>query len=423
VETQADAMTADSYSITQDDPRYYHADVPAMTVAQLRAELGRANACPYMHPAYKWWLARAAEVYKELDRRDGHRRPAEGPEPPPRAPRPSEPPQAKPPEPQGWTVTDLLTADFPEPKWVVPGLIPTGLSVLAGRPKVGKSWLALQIAVAVASGGYALGEQVESGPVVYLALEDAPRRLKSRLELMNGLMADLPVTFYTDWPSLSDTEGLLALEARIVADEPRLVVIDTVTRAFGGAADWNDVAQTTAALAQLQAVALEQDCAILLIDHLRKGNGFLPDVVDDLLGSTGKAATVDTVIGLYRQRGERGATLRMTGRDIEERELAVEWDSATGCWQLLGDAQEVARQSVQGAIVEALQALGGASTVTELAAHIDRDKSLVSRELAELVHKGIVKRGQRQGREVPYLLTSSIVDMSTMSTVVNSQQS
>ena len=52
-----------------------------------------------------------------------------------------------------WTMAELMAAGFPRAGWVVPGLLPTGLSTLAGRPKMGKSWLALQVACAVGAGG------------------------------------------------------------------------------------------------------------------------------------------------------------------------------------------------------------------------------------------------------------------------------
>ena len=65
-------------------------------------------------------------------------------------------------------------------------ILPEGLTLLAGKPKRGKSWLALDIALAIASGGTVLGRRCDPGPVLYLALEDNPRRLKKRLELIAG---------------------------------------------------------------------------------------------------------------------------------------------------------------------------------------------------------------------------------------------
>ncbi|MEJ7703487.1 MAG: AAA family ATPase [Geodermatophilaceae bacterium] len=81
-----------------------------------------------------------------------------------------------------WTAAELMACDFPEPRWAVPGIIAEGLTLLAGAPKVGKSWLALGLGIAVATGGKALGAlDVTAGDVLYLALEDPPRRLQERL--------------------------------------------------------------------------------------------------------------------------------------------------------------------------------------------------------------------------------------------------
>ena len=77
---------------------------------------------------------------------------------------------------------DILTKVWPAPVWAIPEIMPVGLTILAGAPKVGKSWLALQLTQSVAAGGYALGESVSQGAALYLALEDPPRRLKERMQ-------------------------------------------------------------------------------------------------------------------------------------------------------------------------------------------------------------------------------------------------
>lgn len=72
-------------------------------------------------------------------------------------------------------------------KWVIPGLLPVGLSLLVGSPKVGKSWFALALAVAKAQGGVALGKiKVDTGKVLYIALEDNEGRLQERIETIIG---------------------------------------------------------------------------------------------------------------------------------------------------------------------------------------------------------------------------------------------
>jgi RecA-family ATPase len=84
------------------------------------------------------------------------------------------------------TITAAVLADkaFPTITYTVPRYIAQGVTLLAGKPKAGKSWLALNIAEAVANGGSVLGEKVEQGDVLYLALEDNERRLKRRLDQM-----------------------------------------------------------------------------------------------------------------------------------------------------------------------------------------------------------------------------------------------
>jgi len=142
-----------------------------------------------------------------------------------------------------WTADELLSAQFPPIVWVVPDLLPEGLSFLAGRPKLGKSWLALQIARAVTCGGRFLSCTVAQGPVLYLALEDGKRRLQSRMRQQEW-PASRHAVFYTTWAPL-DAGGLEALCTEMDTMPYRLVVIDTLSRALSGKQDQNGVSDMT----------------------------------------------------------------------------------------------------------------------------------------------------------------------------------
>ena len=102
-----------------------------------------------------------------------------------------------------FSAADLQGRVFPPIKWIVPDILPEGLTLLAGKPKLGKSWLALDIAVAVASGGSVLGRECEPGPVLCLALEDNQRRLQRRLQRVAGSTSwPRDLEFHTEWSRL-----------------------------------------------------------------------------------------------------------------------------------------------------------------------------------------------------------------------------
>lgn len=303
-----------------------------------------------------------------------------------------------------WTVADLLSAQFPEPQWAVPGLLPTGLVVLAGRPKLGKSWLSLQMAVAVGSGGVVLGRRVDRGKVLYLALEDNPRRIQDRLTKQRTTKA-ADVDFRFEWPALVGKNGAqpgtTALLEAISENDYGLIVIDTISRALGHA-DQLDQADMNVAFGSLQRMAMERDVCLLLVDHHRKSAGGVGDVIDDVMGATSKVGVADAAIGIYRERGKSDAILKVSGRDVDDQELAINFDRDLFSWQLLGTAAGVKSESVQSNILTAIKELGGKATVAKVAEWLKKDRSNTHKEMTELVNKGILLRGDKKGREVQY---------------------
>ena len=302
----------------------------------------------------------------------------------------------------------LLTTDWPEPVWAIPNLLPAGLTILAGRPKIGKSWLALQIALAVAAGGFALGKRVERGPILYLALEDNPARLKARMQKQNwpqGLAAEfMPLGQFTQQIDDLRNGGGERLARQIERVGYRLVVIDTLSRACYG--DQSDVEAMTLALTPVQEMALGLNCAVLMNDHHRKGFGADVDAVGDILGSTAKGAMADCIWGLYRERGRVGAKLAITGRDVEEQNLALTWDWLTGSWQSEGDADEIAVTERRQEILDALASIGRAS-LKEIVELVEQPKSHTHNRLQDLVNAGKVLRIEElkgRGKRVYYEL-------------------
>lgn len=292
-----------------------------------------------------------------------------------------------------WTLADLYAADFPPPRFVVPDLLPAGLTILAGRPKLGKSWLALQVAAAVGAGQSVLDQRTDAGSVLYLALEDTPGRLKDRA-LKQGIPATAAITFATEWEPLTQ-QGLVDLLIA-AGDGHRLIVIDTLSRSIGRA-DPMDAVDMTLLLGSLQRLAARYDLALLLIDHHRKPAPGVGDAIDDIFGSTAKAGIVDAAWGLYKQRGEQSAVLKVTGRDLSERELALTWQVERCLWQVQGDAQEVERTARQQEVLDALQLLGKA-TLRDLVESTGQERGNCFRRLQALVKAGTVVRSDDKGQ-------------------------
>jgi AAA domain len=219
----------------------------------------------------------------------------------------------------------------------VPGLIAEGLNLLAGAPKLGKSWLALNVAAAVAYGGTALDRlAVERGEVLYLALEDPPRRLQRRLELvLTGEAAPDGLYLETAWPRL--LEGGCELLNGWLDEHPacRLVVVDVFAKVRGLTSNGN-VDRYEADYAAMSSLKTLADChaiAILVVHHTRKASA--EDYVDAVSGTHGLAGAADAVLVLQRSRGNADAKLLITGRDVEEAEYAMEFLPAKGSWALL----------------------------------------------------------------------------------------
>lgn len=302
-----------------------------------------------------------------------------------------------------YTLAELLAAEFPDPVWLVPGFIPVGLVVLAGRPKLGKSWMALQLAGAVASGSKFMNTETPRRPALYIALEDSAKRLRDRITRQRTPGA-ASINFEFDFPSLSDDRALLMLERLRAEHGYQLIVIDTLARALGRV-DQNDQVAVGLVVGQLQRWAIQHDVCLLLVDHHKKPSATVNDLVSDVLGATSKTAVADAVIGLYRQRGQRDATLKITGRDVEERELSVELDKNTFNWVLRGDADQVAVGKAEQAVIEALQVFGDA-TYRELCDATGQDRGNAFKTLTELVNKGILER--TEGRPARFALVKDV---------------
>lgn len=262
-----------------------------------------------------------------------------------------------------WTAAELMACDFPEPRWAVPGIIAEGVTILAGAPKVGKSWLALGLGIAVATGGKALGAlEVTEGDVLYLALEDPPRRLQDRLsKVLAGDGAPVRLTLGIACEPIP-AGGAGRISAWLGAHpDARLVIVDVFAKvrgASGGNVPLYDADYQ--AMSALKRIADHYGVAILVLHHVRKASS--EDFLNEVSGTNGLAGAADAIAVLRRQRGAADAVLHVTGRDVEESEIALSWVAALGSWhQLSGQASDYSLGDTRRAILDHLREVGSAT--------------------------------------------------------------
>jgi hypothetical protein len=302
------------------------------------------------------------------------------------------------------TAAELRTMNFEPVRYVVPEYVPEGVTLLIGRPKIGKSWLALDVAVACASDRSVLGSlKPVHGDVLNLALEDSKRRLQRRLDKRLS-------PFRGEWPKRlrfapmgewrrADQGGLEDIEAWCNSvTKPVLVVIDTLER-FRKPADGRQqlYAADTQAIASLQKIAIKCSIAILVLHHDRKAEADDPfDTVSGTLGLTGAA---DTILILKRQNA--GVVLHARGRDIEESETALQFDKATCRWSILGEASAVHRSAERKLVIAALAEAGGPLSVGEIMAEVALERNAADLLLGRMARNAEIERVGRGKYALP----------------------
>ena len=235
----------------------------------------------------------------------------------------------------------LMSQPLTPLNFVVDTLLSQGLHILAGSPKVGKSWLALWLAVTVAKGEAVWGMGVNQGTTLYLCLEDSTLRIQNRLF---EITEDAPASVHFTTNSDTLGKGLEEQLRAFLSEHPDtvLVIIDTLQMIRGTGYD-NTYANDYRDLSALKRIADAHGIAILLIHHLRKE--LADDVFSRISGTTAISGATDSNFVLRKsKRRENTATLYCTGRDIPYRELALEFDGEDHGWKLLSDDCEQTEQ-------------------------------------------------------------------------------
>lgn len=295
---------------------------------------------------------------------------------------------------------------FPEVKYVVPGIFPEGVTLLASRPKLGKSWLVLQITTAVASGTVTLvaSDQPVHGDVCYLALEDTPRRLQRRLTKYFGAQRETwpkRLALFTTWRRL-DQGGIDDLREWCKSvEKPILIAIDILKKVRKPKSkNQSDYDADHEACEGLIELAKEfPGLSIIVVHHDRKMDA--EDVFDTVSGTLGLTGGVDTIAIL--KRSSKGVTLYVEGRDLVDTvEKAVNFERETCRWVILGEADEVHRSDERKKVLTALADLPDGLAVPEIqvAAELGT-RGAADMLLSRMVQHGEIVRASRGRYSLP----------------------
>lgn len=291
----------------------------------------------------------------------------------------------------------LGKTEFPPIKFIVPGLLPEGATILAGRPKLGKSWLALDIALAVARGSECLGVNCQQGDALYLALEDNQRRLQSRMAKLSPARELEPwpaaLSFSTEWKRHDaggiDDIGRWAREA----ENPRLVVVDVLAQFRGGRGSTESMYESDyGAVKCLQEMAGDLQLAILIVHHTKKNQGE-NDPAEKISGTLGLSGAADTFMIL--DRDSNGCSLYGRGRDIEEFERAVIFDKWSCRWTSQGDIGTVRRSDERTTILDVLRDADDIATVKDIVTATGMNRNAADQLLWKMAKDGQIVKVKR----------------------------
>lgn len=253
----------------------------------------------------------------------------------------------------------LMRQVFPPTKYVVPGIIPEGMSLLVAAPKIGKSWMVLGLGVELSNGGMAFGA-IPVGrprPVLYLALEDGKRRLQDRLLRLNPPEVSHRLEFVTELAQgqvIPTIRGFLSHHDGL---DP-VVILDTLGKVMPLAGNGNQYGHDYSFLSTLKATTdAVPGSSLVIVHHTRKMDG--TDFLDAVSGTQGIAGAADTVLVLKRDRHDDRATLQVTSRDAAEGEYSLRMTD-TGAWEL--DGESLAEASKAAQIARASAGLGDRMT-------------------------------------------------------------
>lgn len=305
----------------------------------------------------------------------------------------------------------LSNTTLPPSKWIVKDILPQGLILFIGKPKVGKSWLTQALSLQIATGAPVFGHFPSNrGDVCNLALEDTDQRFQSRMfKLMGGFGEGPNNAYYSNrWPRVPEAIPHLSAWAES-CEQPRLLVIDTLAkiRARMSANDKfaNAYDKDYAFMEIFQEFAHKHNLAVIIVHHERKME--TEDQFDRGSGSAALGGAADGQWILTRKdRTDNRAILSVSGRDFESTDHTLEFDNETGLWKHVGKTDDVKKTESQTQILRAMKETGQPMAPKEISTATDINYNTVKNALFRMMEKGLVQKSAGQGHK--YTITGLV---------------
>lgn len=306
----------------------------------------------------------------------------------------------------GGNIKDIIDAPIPEPPWIIKEVMPVGLGMKAGRPKVGKSVLGLQIARSIATGEplFDRFEVVQPGRVLVILLEDSVQVAKQYL-------------LKQEWPRKTDAYVALTLSDPEIGNfdlavpdgrkkfiewavgRNKFILIDPFTKAFKlGAKVQDDMGVVYGMLAEFHDAAHQAECAIWFTDHFKKmrsdAGDDSADAIESTMGSTAKVAAPDVIWGMGRTKTEGVARINVEGRGgVSSQSFALSRDASRYMWKYEGDAEDFLQGLRYNDFKEALK--DGPMRNADIARTCELDESSSYSRLERAIRDGYVVKADK----------------------------
>lgn len=231
------------------------------------------------------------------------------------------------------SMTELYQNTYKSRSAIIEGVLYPGTYLLAGAPKIGKSFLVAQLAYHVSTGKELWGYQVRQGTVLYLALEDDHRRLQERMYRMFGTDSSEKLFFATCAKQIGN--GLEEQLKKFMQEHPdtKLVILDTLQKIREVGNEKNSYAKDYEIIGKLKQITDENGCCFLLVHHTRKQQA--EDKFDMISGTNGLLGSADGAFMLVKEkRTDQTATLDVSGRDQKDQRIYLTRDNERLIWEL-----------------------------------------------------------------------------------------